>query len=757
MNHAPTFESWLGFVVPLAIGVSAIVIAAAVIARCLRLAAWKRIAWQVSTLAIAILLASEVTGVAGGVMNRSVGWWRELGAIAVGQGMDVGEFENADRDWPVLQIPDAGLSPEISWPSHGWIEDAEYGEHAAAQQELRPPVDSEQNLAADHSSWLPAMVWVTGTALLLGRLAVGWWLLATLRWLHRSHRDEACGDLVQAMARRLGIAQRIDVVQSRGLCGPIAFGTLRPTIGLPHGFTEQFDRSQQEAMLAHELGHLAAHDPAWQTFADVVAAALWWHPLVWWSRHELRSASELAADDASLAIPGGPASLAACLVAVGGRLVRRRSVGWTGIEGNGFRSSLGRRVERLLAMASQPWSQPCSTLSRCFKVVGPMAMVAVAMASTAWSRPQDVQKGDSMSQSIRHSWRHSLAAVTFVSLFGAAEATAIADDPPETPTKVAPAPVTPTDETEPGETELIRLGDSLYVVAQKEKPSKEPRGEKEAISDAVYEKLVKAKERLGQLEREIEELRAAGKTDQAEKLITYYKELRGQLEASQEKKGEKSAEGSDDLKARLKALEAENAKLRELLGGKEKSKGEEQHDPKAKYPVKSPPEKPVPHKIKESEQEVQFKLKAMQAEIAELAKAGRKDEAEKLAAAARELAEHAKHAASKFEIDISIPAEVKEKFEVAAKDVARLQQAGKHEEAQELARKLQSDARQYHESYKRKLIDKGFAPMGAESHELGQVINQLREEVMRLREEVNDLRRAMKERGDDKPVGKSPR
>lgn len=754
MNHAPTFESWLGFVVPLAIGVSAIVIAAAVIARCLRLAAWKRVAWQVSTLAIAILLASEVTGVAGGVMNWSVGWWREFGAIAVGQGMDVGEFENADREWPVLQIPDAGLSPEISWQSHGWIEDAEDGEHAAAQQELRPPVDSEPNLAVDHSSWLPAMVWLTGTALLLGRLAVGWWLLATLRRHHRSHRDEACDALVQSIARRLGIARRIDVVQSRGLCGPIAFGMLRPTIGLPNGFVNQFNREQQKAMLAHELGHLAAHDPAWQMLADVVAAAVWWHPAVWWNRHELRSASELAADDASLAIPGGPASLAACLVAVGGRLVRRRSVGWTGIEGNGFRSSLGRRVERLLGMTNRSWHQPRSAASGFWKVVGPAAMVAVAFACTAWSRPQEVLKGDSMSQSIRHSWRHSLAAVTFVSLFGAADVAALADELPETHTKVAANPETETD-AEQREAVLIKAGDRLFkLVAQKEKPSKEPRGEKENISDAEHAKIAQAKERLEQLGREIEKLRAAGQNEQADKLAAEFKELRAHLEDRHEKKGEKSAEGGDDLRARLKALEAENARLRELLGDKEKRRVEERKLPAAK----SPPEKTKARKGVDPPPEMQAKLKAMQDEIAELIKAGRKEEAAQLAEAAKTLSDLAKQVDSKRDELFAIPVEVKEKLEAAGKDVAKLQQAGKHEEAQELARKLQNDVRQYHEARNRKLIDKGYAPPGAEPNELGQVINQLREEVMRLREEVNDLRRAMKERGgDEKPVEKRSR
>ena len=53
-------------------------------------------------------------------------------------------------------------------------------------------------------------------------------------------------------------------------------------------------------MLAHELAHLAGNDPAWYLLADILAAALWWHPLIWWSRRQLHAQSELAADEASL-------------------------------------------------------------------------------------------------------------------------------------------------------------------------------------------------------------------------------------------------------------------------------------------------------------------------------------------------------------------------------------------------------------------------------------------------------------------------
>jgi hypothetical protein len=91
-------------------------------------------------------------------------------------------------------------------------------------------------------------------------------------------------------------------------------------VGLPPDFAMRFDPAKQEAMLAHELAHLAAHDPFWCLLADVATVVLWCHPGVWWLRRQLHLASEMAADEASLLVADGPRVLAECLVELGARL-----------------------------------------------------------------------------------------------------------------------------------------------------------------------------------------------------------------------------------------------------------------------------------------------------------------------------------------------------------------------------------------------------------------------------------------------------
>src|SRR5262249_22009555 len=138
------------------------------------------------------------------------------------------------------------------------------------------------------SPWWPGMIWLSGAILVGLRVGAARLLLVVFRRRHRSACAAALNERVQSMAQRLRLRRRVHVLEAPGLVGPVAFGVLRPTIALPARFAVEFDATQQEAMLAHELAHLAAHDPAWHLFADLVTALWWWHPAVWWARHELR-------------------------------------------------------------------------------------------------------------------------------------------------------------------------------------------------------------------------------------------------------------------------------------------------------------------------------------------------------------------------------------------------------------------------------------------------------------------------------------
>jgi len=457
---APEYGLWLESVVVLAAGTVVIVGLAVLVSRLVGSAVWRRTIWQVATLGLWGLVLVEWTGTGAGLVRlcslhaqtaetttaalpapvdqpaekpspvvaakRSVQRPRGIELPTFSPGM--GEFTGPG----LAAFTDIGPVPAESWDMAPFGEfdfgrEDGYGDFAAdfvAASSAPPAVISQ---VRPFCVWWPGLVWLLGTAVVAGRAVFARLLLCVLRRRQVPVVDAGLCECVRGLARRLGIRRPVGVLQSGGLRAPVAFGSFRPTVLLPTGFAEEFDRRQQEAMLAHELAHLRAGDPAWQLAADLACALLWWHPLAWWSRRRLRSAGEVAADEASLLVPDGPGVLASCLVAMGRRFSSRPRLGWLSIEGPGFRSALGRRVERLLNLRAGPWRAPGRGRSVCVKTLFPVALVIVAITCTAWARAQaTLNEGGTTMKVFSSSWRRSLAAVALVTLWGVTSSDAVA-------------------------------------------------------------------------------------------------------------------------------------------------------------------------------------------------------------------------------------------------------------------------------------------------------------------------------------------
>jgi len=286
------------------------------------------------------------------------------------------------------------------------------------------------------------LVWAAGAAVAVARACLAQCLFMIFQLRRRTATGRALAEKVQALGRALGIRQRVRVLESGRLTSPIAFGLIRPTVGLPPDFAMRFDAAKQEAMLAHELAHLAAHDPLWCLLADVAMAVLWWHPGVWWLRRQLHLASEMAADEASLLVADGPRVLAECLVELGARL--------TGpvlgqLRVSGFRSHLGRRVQRLVHLEGRAWRPPPRFGAAMMRIFGPMAMTVIVVLCTAWAAPQALTTGDSMKM-MQMNWKRSLATLALLGAFHGPEASVALGQPepaalpPPPAPEVAPAP-----------------------------------------------------------------------------------------------------------------------------------------------------------------------------------------------------------------------------------------------------------------------------------------------------------------------------
>jgi beta-lactamase regulating signal transducer with metallopeptidase domain len=409
VSAEPSLAFWINALLVLAVGVTVAVALAALLARWPATAVGRRTVWQAATVALAGLLVSEVTGVAG----VAASWLsrrpapppeaptparvalRLAGTAPVAPAV-AGAAEAGTRDEPPGDVvPDAG-SPTV----------------------LPAPV------------WWPGAVWLAGALAVAARVGVARVLLVAFRRRHRPAADEALLERVGAVAGRVGMRRRVVVLEADGLVGPVAFGVWRPTVALPARFAKTFTPAQQEVILAHELTHLAAGDPGWHLLAELVTAAVWWQPLAWWARQQLRAAGEMAADESSLLVADGPAVLARCLVEMGGALARTRSAGWLRMAGSGFRSGLGRRVERLVHLDGRAWRPPGRARALAVLALVPAALLAAAVLSTAWARAPALSEGD---EPMRYPWKRSLAGLVLVAALGPNTGPGLAGDPPAAP------------------------------------------------------------------------------------------------------------------------------------------------------------------------------------------------------------------------------------------------------------------------------------------------------------------------------------
>lgn len=164
---------------------------------------------------------------------------------------------------------------------------------------------------------MPALVtaWALGTALMLGRLALG------LAWVGRARRRSTPAPLewqarLDALARRLGLNRTVSLRLLPELGGPIALGVLKPCVLLPAALLSRLPVDLIEALLAHELAHVRRWDYLANLLQSAVEALLFFHPVVWWLSARMRAERELVADEVSAELLGDRRRLALALHAL---------------------------------------------------------------------------------------------------------------------------------------------------------------------------------------------------------------------------------------------------------------------------------------------------------------------------------------------------------------------------------------------------------------------------------------------------------
>lgn len=160
---------------------------------------------------------------------------------------------------------------------------------------------------------LLALAWLCGVGVMLLRRFGGWRWLATLDRHPFQSLPVEWQQRVDALRGALGITRAVAVKLSGDVVGPFTARLLRPVIWLPLSLLTQLPREQVEALLAHELAHIARMDWLWNGVQCVVESLLFFHPAAWWLGRRIRQEREHACDDLAVVACGDAIALAEAL------------------------------------------------------------------------------------------------------------------------------------------------------------------------------------------------------------------------------------------------------------------------------------------------------------------------------------------------------------------------------------------------------------------------------------------------------------
>ncbi len=135
-------------------------------------------------------------------------------------------------------------------------------------------------------------IYLLGAALMLTRLLLGFWLVRR----HIRLAQEPQSDIAALWRAKENDTSNTRLLISRTLARPVTAGLFRPAVIIPESLCAAEKRDILNAVLLHELAHARRRDTAACLLGAVTHVVLFFHPLIWWLRRDMRQAQEFLAD-----------------------------------------------------------------------------------------------------------------------------------------------------------------------------------------------------------------------------------------------------------------------------------------------------------------------------------------------------------------------------------------------------------------------------------------------------------------------------
>ncbi len=176
-------------------------------------------------------------------------------------------------------------------------------------------------------------------------------------WQDDAFRERLC-TAADRIARKGSGRPRIMVTSRPGVCCTV--GILRPVILISEGLCRSLDLAELEAVLAHEMAHIARHDNGIGLASVLVRALTFFSPAAYVAIRLYMSERENAADDLATRITGDRLALASAIVKVAKLARAAKSPEWapaSAYGASGYASAsdgaITARVQRLMDDAGE--------------------------------------------------------------------------------------------------------------------------------------------------------------------------------------------------------------------------------------------------------------------------------------------------------------------------------------------------------------------------------------------------------------------
>jgi beta-lactamase regulating signal transducer with metallopeptidase domain len=228
------------------------------------------------------------------------------------------------------------------------------------------------------------VVWLGGTALLLGRLLLGLIAVNVLSRRTRSAVDARWLPLARRLAEDVG-ASNVTFRRSPRGSMPMACGLFRASVTLPED-ADAWPDERLRVVLLHELAHVKRRDCLTHVLAQVACALYWFNPLSWVAARHARAERERACDDLVLAAGTPGADYADQLLEIA-RVMRAGRLSSV-VAGVSLAMAHRSQLEgRLMAILDPSVPRASVSRARCVAIAGCAAITLLPLASLqAWGQ-----------------------------------------------------------------------------------------------------------------------------------------------------------------------------------------------------------------------------------------------------------------------------------------------------------------------------------------------------------------------------------